>query len=296
MKIAMILPSLANTGPGIVAKDLCTGLIRTGHICKVFFFDSIFELEMPCDVEQIKLSQSINFCDWDVIHSHMFRPDYYVWYHTLFLPRKTLPILISTLHNPIGYRALRTNYNCVFSIAGFLLWPFFLKAFDSVVVLNNQIYQEIRGIKRNKLQIIFNGRDIVLKTSISNKHDEIIINELRKKYIIIGTISSISKRKGLEQIVKALVKLHEFAFVAVGDGPELEHLKVLSEELGVSKQCCWIGYRSDSVDYQSLFDIFIMCTRSEGFPLALVEAAAYGKPTVLSNISILKSLISDNEV
>lgn len=49
----MFLPNLSNTGPNIVAKDLCTGLVRKGHVCQVFYFDDIVELDMPCSIERI---------------------------------------------------------------------------------------------------------------------------------------------------------------------------------------------------------------------------------------------------
>ena len=42
MKIAMILPSLANKGPILVARDLCIEYKKMGHECSVFYFDDIF--------------------------------------------------------------------------------------------------------------------------------------------------------------------------------------------------------------------------------------------------------------
>ena len=41
MKIAMILPSLANKGPILVARDLCIEYKKMGHECSVFYFDDI---------------------------------------------------------------------------------------------------------------------------------------------------------------------------------------------------------------------------------------------------------------
>ena len=45
MKIAMILPSLANKGPILVARDLCIEYKKMGHECSVFYFDDIVEVE-----------------------------------------------------------------------------------------------------------------------------------------------------------------------------------------------------------------------------------------------------------
>ena len=294
MKIAMILPSLANTGPGIVVCELCKELVAQGHDCKVFYFDDKIELEMPCSVSRIGFWNRINFEDWDVVHSHMLRPDLYVWIHLFF--RKKKVVLVSTLHNPISYKAFRTGYNRIFSLLGSLLWKIALTVFHHVVVLNPYTYSMIKGVNRKKLHVIFNGKNIVPSAVGCDKNDVENVSKLKEKFVIIGTISGINKRKGLEQLVKALTFLPNYALVAVGDGPELNFLKALAVQIGVSNRCYWTGYKINAEDYQSLFDIFVMCSRSEGFPLALIEAAGYGKPTVLSDIPILKSIISSNEV
>ena len=110
----MFLPNLSNTGPNIVAKDLCTGLVRKGHVCQVFYFDDIVELDMPCSIERITNMKRFDFSNWDIIHSHMFRPDLYIRLHTLFSRKKHRTRFISTLHNPISYRALKIDYPDVY--------------------------------------------------------------------------------------------------------------------------------------------------------------------------------------
>lgn len=292
MRIAMLLPSLANTGPGIVAKELCERYRHKGYQCKVFYFDDIVQLQMPCPTERISFWQSIDFSQWNVIHSHMYRPDAYVWYH---LHMKRIPPvvkLVTTLHQPISYAALHTNYSWLQSLAGGFLWQRFITAFDRVIVLNGDTAKLFN--KKNvedKIFIIYNGRNIIPRHIDDNEVYDIKL--LKRKYKIIGTVSSITKRKGLNQIVKALQYLPDYAFVAVGDGPQLQELQQLADRLGVQDRCIWVGYRENATEYLSLFDIFVMCTYSEGFPLALIEAAAYGLPTVLSDIPILKSIIGE---
>ena len=44
MKIAYIIPSLANKGPILVVRDLCVELLKIGHFCDVYYFDEIIKL------------------------------------------------------------------------------------------------------------------------------------------------------------------------------------------------------------------------------------------------------------
>lgn len=291
----MFLPNLSNTGPSIVAKDLCVGLVHRGHDCKVFYFDDIVELNMPCPIERITCMKRVNFSDWDIIHSHMFRPDLYVKIYTLLGKKCEKTRFISTLHNPISYQVLKIDYSPIYSLVGSFLWKFALSAFDELVVLNEDTHRQLSEFSKKNLHIIHNGRDII-PHNISDEKDLDVIENLKQKYIIIGTVSRIIKRKGLEQMIRALVLLPNYAFVVVGDGHELDNLKLLAKELSVSERCYWVGYRKDAASYQSVFDLFVMCSRSEGFPLALIEAAGYGVPSILSDIPILKSIITEREV
>ena len=78
MRVAFILPSLANKGPIIVARDIVNELSKKDDIeCKVFYFDDITELTFACPVKKISFISKINFEEFDIIHSHMLRPDLY---------------------------------------------------------------------------------------------------------------------------------------------------------------------------------------------------------------------------
>lgn len=292
MKIAMIVPSLANKGPVIVAKDLCEEFVKMGHECKMFYFDAIYELEMPCAVERISLWESIDFSQWDIIHTHGLRPDFYVRLHRL--ARKDIHTkFITTQHNPISIKELNQTYNLIASIIVSVLWHIALTSFDKIIYLNPITMHSTTLFKNVVKDVIYNGRDI--STSQNSLQDAALLN-LKQDYHIIGTISGIEKRKGLEQMLHALQHLPQCMFCCVGRGDELPKLQALAKELGVHEQCYWAGYHKDAHMYHKYFDIFVMCSRSEGFPLALIEAGAYGSPTILSNIPILRSIISEPNV
>lgn len=288
MKIAMIVPSLANKGPVIVAKDLCEELMAMGHRCRIFYFEEVIDLTMPCDVEKINFWHAIDFHEWDVVHTHCLRPDLYVRVHKPLKRFSDNTIFISTQHNPISIKEMKQTYGFLQSVIASCLWHIALTAFDKIVYLNNITKNTTTLLNRANILVIHNGRDIDVT---DNKIEDKKLQELKGKYFVVGTVSGIIKRKGLEQMLYALQKLPKCVFCAVGDGPELESLKMLASILGVDERCYWVGYHPEGHKFHKYFDAFVMCTRSEGFPLALIEAAAYGTPTVLSSIPILKDVI-----
>lgn len=295
MKIAFILPSLANKGPAIVAQDLCRGLVERGHACKVFYFDDIVELSFDCPVERISFWHKFDFLQWDIVHSHMLRPDLWVWIHKPCIKRARARF-ITTLHNPISYKAFRTYFSIMYSFIGCIAWNLALTRMDKIVALNMDTKQTLAFCLEKKTVVIFNGRDIEISKSISCEKHQKEIEQLREGYTILGTVCGMYYRKGISQIVESLALLPSYALVAVGDGPQLEEWKLLSEQLGVADRCYWVGYTKNATQYYSLFDIFMLPSRSEGFPLAMIEAAAYGLPIVLSDIPIFRAIASEKQV
>jgi len=294
MKIAYIVPSLANKGPILVVKDLCEYLISKGHECKVFCFDNIQELKMHCPIERVSFKHKIDFTNWDIIHSHMLRPDLWVFVHKPWI-KKCSTKFVTTIHQNI-IQTLTSDY--VFFI-GFLvgmIWKFTLRRFNHIVVLTNEHIKTLREINKNKISVIQNGRDIDINLSI-DQEDVKLISLFSSKYRkLIGTNSIITKRKGLEQIIKALPLLPDIGYIAVGDGPEQKSLKKLAKQLGVENQCLWLGVKPNGFRYTAFFDAYLIVSRSEGFPLSLIEAAAWGKPTICSDIPILRNIVNSKQV
>lgn len=293
MKIAFIVPALVNKGPVIVAKDLCDCLVKWGHDCSVFYFDTVdSELTFPCVTQQIKFWRKVDLNQFDVVHIHCLRPAIYAWLHKFFFKK---PLFVSTLHQPLTMEAYKLVYNCFISFCLSKIQPIFYNAFDCNVVLSKVQEKLSSSLLSTPLEVISNGRNVETMPVVNE--EDVSFFKQHSKCKIIGTISVVIKRKGLEQIVRALVLLpKEYIYVCIGDGCDLGRLQGLAEQLGVANRCYWFGNRRNAISYYQYFDVFALCSYSEGFPLALIEAAANGCSCVLSDIEILKVLVPEDYV
>lgn len=294
MKIAFILPKLANQGPVIVAKDIIDNIKDRVELIDVYYFDEVEEIAFECNTFKINFFDKIDFNKYDVVHSHMLRPDLYVWFHRKRSYSKTL--FVSTLHQNI-YENLKGNYNSFIAFVFEKIWLRLLKKQDVVVTLTD-VMKSFYGKKTNlDLKTIYNGRSVGKYAKYELIGSDIdFINGVKSKYKIIGSHCLLTKRKGIHQIIKSLGDLNDFALIVIGDGQELDNLKKLAHDLGVSERCFFIGFKKEAVAYLKYFDVYVMSSYSEGFPLGLLEAGLNKLPVICSDIPIFRELFTDKEV
>lgn len=292
MKIAFILPSLSNKGPIIVAKDIIDNISKE-HEIDVYYFDDINEISLDCNLFRISIFDKIDFDTYDVVHSHMLRPDFYIWFHK---KQHKNTLFISTLHQNI-YDNLKGNYNFFIAYIFEIIWLYLLLKQDIVVTLTN-VMKEFYLKKSNlNLKTIYNGRNANISIIQNNSQSEnVFFEQIKRKYKVVGTHCLLTKRKGVHQIIKALIYLEDYALVIIGDGKEMIELKKLSEQLNVADRCFFLGYRTDSISLINFFDVYVMSSYSEGFPLGLLEAGLSKLPIVCSDIPIFRELFTENEV
>jgi glycosyltransferase involved in cell wall biosynthesis len=97
-------------------------------------------------------------------------------------------------------------------------------------------------------------------------------------------VGRLSREKGFDLLLRALVAVRaEFPGVSLliaGTGAEEAALKAECRALGVEKAVCFAGYVERPVEYFPGATLFVLSSRHEGLPNALLEAAAAGLPIV----------------
>jgi glycosyltransferase involved in cell wall biosynthesis len=82
---------------------------------------------------------------------------------------------------------------------------------------------------------------------------------------------------------EVLSKKPDTIFVIAGEGPALDHLKYLADELGIRDNIRFVGYLDRAttlVDCYSAGNVFVFSSRTETQGLVLLEAMACGLPVV----------------
>lgn len=292
MYIAYIIPSLRNVGPVLVVKELVKQMTKEGHYCHVFFFDNQKEVDMACPISQISFFKIMDFDKFDIVHTHGIRPDAYVFLHKKAHCRTRF---ISTLHNYI-FRDLSYQYNKLIALIFGYLWIFFLSRHNSIVALSKDAVSYYRKwIKESRLTWAYNTRSIPLNEKLEAQELNQLVS-FKQNHILIGVNALLTKRKGIDMLICSLKGLPQYKLFIIGDGKVKPHLVQLAKNCSVYDRVYFAGYHKDAYRYLPYYDVFAIPSRSEGFPLALLEASIIGVPTVCSDISVFKELYTDQEV
>ncbi len=290
MKIAYILPSMDSKAPIFIAKHLADFFVGQGNEVSVFYFDDIRKVEFPCETRRISFGEKIPFDGFDIIHSHMRRPDLYLAKNARNIRRAKI---ISTVHCDIK-NDLAISYGRLASAIFSRQWIRALKKFDATVQINAFLVKVYAQFKNNVL--IYNGVKINLDET--ERHREICKKMLSFKNAGLKTICSFSvivRRKGLLQILRLLEKDERFAYVCIGSGNYKAELEKFVVEKKLQNRVAFF----DAVErpYVVLKDADIFCfpSYSEGFSLALLESGLVGASAVCSDIPAFK-VFSENEI
>ena len=160
---------------------------------------------------------------------------------------------------------------------------------DEIIVLSNWWKVQIINIfpdLENKIQTLYNPCEKVDSESRFEK---------KKMILYAGTVNS---RKGYSDLIKAFAiisaKFQDWKLSIAGNG-EIKQGIQLSEDLGISKQVEFLGWISGEKKEQIFRDSSIFCLPSyaEGFPMAVLDAWAYGLPVITTPVGGIPDIADD---
>jgi glycosyltransferase involved in cell wall biosynthesis len=103
------------------------------------------------------------------------------------------------------------------------------------------------------------------------------------------TVARLVEQKGIDTLVRAaalaLPELPGWRLAIVGDGPLRAPLEELARDLGVADRIDWIGHVDDPFPYLRAARFFVLPSRFEGSPNALLEAMSCGLASIVTDAS-----------
>jgi glycosyltransferase involved in cell wall biosynthesis/ribosomal protein S18 acetylase RimI-like enzyme len=106
--------------------------------------------------------------------------------------------------------------------------------------------------------------------------------------VVVGTVGRLVAEKGYRELFEAgrdIDNSHEVRFLIVGESDPTKPDRITAEEMQrAGDRFVFCGWREDVRDLLALMDIFVLPSWREGLPRSAIEAAAMGKPLILTDI------------
>ena len=106
---------------------------------------------------------------------------------------------------------------------------------------------------------------------------------------VILTVARLHHQKGIDILLEAyrivLDNRRDWRLCIVGDGEERQALQQQAARLGIATMIDWQGQVADVSPFLASASLFVLPSRHEGTPNALLEAMAYSMPVVVTDSS-----------
>lgn len=141
---------------------------------------------------------------------------------------------------------------------------------DAIIVNTQRIKQVLSRapfVKPERIHVIYNGIVERPTTGVAGQPDKFIIT----------SVGSLSWRKGMEHLIRAVALLpddlrEKVCVKLIGDGPARERLAALAKKLNLAGQVEFTGYIENPVAHVAASDLFVLLSVREGISNALLEA------------------------
>jgi glycosyltransferase involved in cell wall biosynthesis len=155
------------------------------------------------------------------------------------------------------------------------------------------------GIPQQRMRVISSGVDTEW-FSQSNHRDGRACWGISPDSLVIGCLANVLAIKGQDLLIEAFSKVTRAfpaaccLFVGREDGsPYGLEVRARVSRLGLSDKIHFAGFQSDVRLCLSAMDCVALTSRSEGLPIALLEAMAMGKPVVATRVGGIPEVVED---
>jgi glycosyltransferase involved in cell wall biosynthesis len=295
-KVAFFIPDLGGAGAERVVSNLTQALAERGYDIFLILYNQ-GDVAYPFGGKLLIIDSKID----SIFYKNKILKFLYRTYRLKKLKLQyKFDVVISFLENPDFQNILTKGKEKVFiSVRNFasksysknkrFISKLLYKRADKIIAVSEELKQDLIKnffIEAQKIKVIYNPYDIEKINLLAQEAIEGELKDIFNKKCIINT-GRLTMQKGQWHLIRAFSyvcnEFDDIELVFMGDGPLLNKLQRLAEELGVIDRVHFIGFQSNPYKYMKNSCLYVLTSLYEGFPNALVEAMICGLPIISVN-------------
>jgi glycosyltransferase involved in cell wall biosynthesis len=285
--------------------ELCPLLFTRKQAKPNHFLDGLEALKVPYDTIAIDTSRYKYFnplknigeaitrfrsARYDLIHSHGYRANLIGFALSRYFG---VPI-VSTCHGYISTDWHLSLYN--------RLDVYLLRYFNHVIAVSERLKTDLvqKGVDERKIRVVTNalqdacGSDRATLRAQTRRRIGIEEGEF-----VFGFVGRLSEEKGIAHLLEALKQwtsgASRWRLVLVGDGPDRAQLERTARAFDLGERVIFAGFQTDTAQWYSAMDAFVLPSLTEGTPMVLLEAMASGLPLIATAVGGVPAMIRNGE-
>lgn len=300
MRVAILVPSLQEKGPIIVAENIAKYANKEADFLFISLrINSLTDkqrfTQYGFNIQELGMGKLPTLRVWkqleylldlyqpDILHAHCF------WPTVLTAKCNFKGKRVVTIHNN-PYEDLFMEYG---NIIGYLMCKtlgFTLKRFDKIVAISDYLISAHQGFAlQGKFELIYNGIEDCYCETYKDKNVEDTIR-LLSPAVLIPRKNIIT---AVQAVKKAIDRGCKISYVIVGDGEQKQMILEFIKQYSLENCIKLLGKlpRQQVFEQIRLCDGVIIPSLSEGLPLAVIEAMMLEKPVIASDIAAMHVLV-----
>jgi glycosyltransferase involved in cell wall biosynthesis len=173
---------------------------------------------------------------------------------------------------------------------------------DALIAISDQVAHDLlqtyRIARARQLHIVPLGFDLRPLIAISSEDRARARHALQipEQTIVVTTVGRLTAIKQQDLFLRMAHQLVRrdgcYVFLVVGDGELRQELESAAGDLGLQPYVRFLGWRGDLDTIYGATDIFVLTSRNEGTPVALIEAMAAGIASASTDVGGVRDVIT----
>ncbi|GGF31127.1 glycosyl transferase [Halobacillus andaensis] len=276
--------------------EVVLGVLEDGemfHKARELSIDTVnFKQSFPYDLSVLfHIKRYIENENIDMVHTHGPRANVLM---NILKPSLSIPWILTLHSNPdddfMGHGVKGSMFAKLHKCA--------IRQADHCLAISESFKKLLHtiGVANEKISTIYNGIDFNVLPNQNSYREELGFVD---SDFLIGMVARLEPVKQHELAIESFAELNKknpnTHLVLIGNGSREHELKQLCSQNNLERHVHFFGHREDVSSILPLMDVTLLTSKSESFPLVLLESARARVPVITTNVGGVPQLVPSNK-
>jgi L-malate glycosyltransferase len=225
----------------------------------------------------------------EILHTHGARANLYGYFIKMFTSVTWMTTVHSDPRNDFLGRGVKGTLFTKLNLA-------VLKKPDHFFAISKRFTEMMVefGVNPVKVTTIFNGIDFSQPVNENISREELKLSETDFVILMVARLDPVKRHELALDAIEELIKQHpEIKLLLIGDGPIRSDIENSIMKKGLSEHVKMFGHRDDADAFYRIADMTLLTSKTESFPLVLLESARANTPVITTDVGGVRDMIPD---